>query len=164
MDKALLQRLYRYCFSLTADPNDAEDLLHTAVEKWIKADRQQEQNTAYMRRIIRNTFIDQCRRQKIVSFEALDEDSPMLLNEISLEELQIQRNLIQHVFAQLNSAEREVLYLWSMEGFSATEIADETGQPRGTVLSRLYRIRKKVDAMNDISTSNNAPGSSEAQS
>ena len=156
MTKDQIQGLYRYCFSLTSNPEDAEDLLQTAIEKWILSRHDGDAPGAYVRKIIRNTFIDQCRRKQIVSFEPLEDDSPVLVDEANLEQLQIQRNLIGYIFKQLNNAEREVLYLWSMEGYSATDIAEETHQPRGTVLSRLYRIRKKVDALEEIQISSKA--------
>lgn len=41
--------------------------------------------------------------------------------------------------------ESEVLYYWAIEGMTTQEIADQIDVPRGTVLSRLYRIRKRFD-------------------
>ncbi|MGS0726342.1 sigma-70 family RNA polymerase sigma factor, partial [Shewanella sp. 0m-11] len=83
------------------------------------------------------------RRLKLVDFEPLDDNAPALLDETCLEDIEIQHNLIEYLFEQLNSAEREVLYLWALEGYSAAEIAEDLGQPRGTILSRLHRIKLK---------------------
>ncbi|MGS0675323.1 RNA polymerase sigma factor [Shewanella sp. 0m-4] len=143
MDRELLQSLYRYCFCLTANSSQAEDLLQTAIERWLKCSAKPVSLRAYLRAIIRNQFIDDCRRLKLVDFEPLDDNAPALLDETCLEEIEIQHDLIEYLFEQLNSAEREVLYLWALEGYSAAEIAEDLGQPRGTILSRLHRIKLK---------------------
>lgn len=143
MDSALLQSLYRYCYCLTANTVQAEDLLQTAIERWLKSTATPTNIRAYIRTIIRHQFIDDCRRLKRVDFAPLDENAPALLEESCLEELYIQQDLIEYLFAQLNAAEREVLYLWAVEGYSAAEISADLGQPRGTILSRLHRIKLK---------------------
>ncbi|GIU25580.1 RNA polymerase sigma factor [Shewanella sp. MBTL60-007] len=155
MDRELLQALYRYCFCLTANSSQAEDLLQTAIESWLKTNCKPIQLRAYLRKVIRNQFIDDCRRLKCVDFEPLDDNAPALLDETCLEEIEIQHNLIGHLFELLNPAEREVLYLWAVEGYSAAEIAIEIQQPRGTILSRLHRIKLKTADLNlDASVQN----------
>ncbi|MCG9731449.1 sigma-70 family RNA polymerase sigma factor [Shewanella sp. Isolate13] len=155
MDRELLQSLYRYCLCLTANNAQAEDLLQTAIESWLKASSRPIQLRAYLRKVIRNQFIDDCRRLKCVDFEPLDDNAPALLDETCLEEIEIQHNLIGHLFELLNPAEREVLYLWAVEGYSAAEIAIEIQQPRGTILSRLHRIKlKTADLALDASAQN----------
>lgn len=144
MDRELLQALYRYCFCLTANSSQAEDLLQTAIENWLKTNCKPIQLRAYLRKVIRNQFIDDCRRLKLVDFGPLDDNAPALLDETCLEEIEIQHNLIGHLFELLNPAERETLYLWAIEGYSAAEIAQELQQPRGTILSRLHRIKLKA--------------------
>ncbi|BAJ04200.1 RNA polymerase sigma factor [Shewanella violacea] len=139
-----LQSLYRYSLCLTADSVRAEDLLQTALEKWLRYGKVPEYSHAYMRKIIRNQFVDECRRLNRVAFEPIDEQGPVLLDETSLETLDIQHRRIEQVFELLNSAQREVLYLWAIDGYTAAEIATALNQPRGTVLSRLHRIKQKV--------------------
>ncbi|MGS0682205.1 RNA polymerase sigma factor [Shewanella sp. 125m-7] len=152
MDRELLQSLYRYCYCLTANSTLAEDLLQTAMESWLKSTTKPEYLSAYLRTIIRNQFIDDCRRLKRIDFEPLEDNAPALLDESCLEELQVQHNLIEYLFKQLNAAEREVLYLWAIEGYSTAEIAKDLGQPRGTILSRLHRIKlKSADIAQDNS-------------
>ncbi|MCK8046372.1 RNA polymerase sigma factor [Shewanella sp. 1CM18E] len=144
MDKALLQSLYRYCYCLTANTSQAEDLLQSAIERWLTSSATPEYIGAYIRKIIRNQFIDNCRRNNLVDFEPLEENAPALLGESCLEEIEIQHNLVEYLFEQLNAAEREVLYLWAIEGYSAAEIAIDLEQPRGTILSRLHRVKLKA--------------------
>ncbi|QFU25497.1 sigma-70 family RNA polymerase sigma factor [Shewanella sp. YLB-09] len=149
MTREQLQSLYRYSFCLTADRGRAEDLLQNGLEKWLKCGKELEYSHAYIRKIIRNQFIDDCRRQHKLAFESIDEHAAVLLDETSLETLQIQHNLIEQVFELLNVAEREVLYLWAVDGYTAAEIAKDLAQPRGTVLSRLHRIKQKVVEMSE---------------
>lgn len=139
-----LQGLYRYSFCLTADRGRAEDLLQTSLEKWLRCGKVPEYSHAYIRKIMRNQFVDECRRLNRVAFEPIDEHGPVLLDETSLESLHIQHRLIEQVFELLNAAEREVLYLWAIDGYTAAEIGVALDQPRGTVLSRLHRIKQKI--------------------
>ena len=46
--------------------------------------------------------------------------------------------------AMLEPLERELLFFWAVEGCTAQEIADRTDSPRGTVLSRIHRLRQKI--------------------
>lgn len=150
IDRDQLQALFRYCVMLTRDTEKAEDLLQASLENWLSRGKSQSYSHPYMRRIVRNQFIDNCRRHQRVAFESLEEGTPILLDETSLEEMQIQQDLISLVVEELNTAEREVLYLWAVDGYSASEIAHELEQPRGTILSRLHRIKHKAAAMSGI--------------
>lgn len=150
IEREQLQSLYRYCVMLTRDVTQAEDLLQASLENWLKRGKSQGYSHSYMRKIVRNQFIDTCRRNKLIAFEVLDEGTPVLLDETSLEELQIQQDLIEVIIGHLNNADREVLYLWAVDGYSASEIAHELDMPRGTILSRLHRIKHKVAALSGI--------------
>ncbi|MCL1050338.1 sigma-70 family RNA polymerase sigma factor [Shewanella abyssi] len=159
MDRELLQSLYRYCLCLTRHSAAAEDLLQTAIERWLKSEAKPAHPRAYLRTTIRNQFIDDCRRLKIIDFDPIDDHAPALLDETCLEEITLQHDLIEYLFSQLNAAEREVLYLWAVEGYSAAEIASDLGQPRGTILSRLHRIKiKSVDIMENEAANANRTG------
>ena len=143
LDTDSLQSLFRYCYALCREPSAAEDLLHTALEKALRKPVEV-MSQSYLRTIIRNQFIDQCRRQSRVAFEPIEDHLPTLLSITTLEEVWLQQLTIEEIFSQLTAAEGEILYLWAMEGFTAEEIATETGQSRGTVLSRLHRIKQKA--------------------
>jgi len=143
LDRSQINALFHYCLSLAADKPAAEDLLQSSLERLLNLKPPANNPFAYARKIIRNQFIDNCRRQNIVDFEALDDHEPMLLDEQDLEKMTIDANLIEIFMGVLGNAEREVLFLWAVAGFTASEIAKETNTARGTVLARLYRIRKK---------------------
>jgi RNA polymerase sigma-70 factor, ECF subfamily len=148
-----LQRLYQYSFSLTTNAHDAQDLLQTAIEKWLRKPANAQQSVqyqqAYIRQIIRNQFIDDCRRQQRIAFEPLDVTEPTLLDSRSLDDLVIDSDQVSKLLQHLNNAEREVLFMWAVLEYSAQEISNEIDLPRGTVLSRLYRLKEKVKHLNN---------------
>ncbi|WP_028772863.1 RNA polymerase sigma factor [Shewanella waksmanii] len=148
-DASLLNSLYRYCFCLTLDKSRAEDLLQTVLEKWLRLADSGNYQPSYVRKMIRNQYIDDCRHQQCVAFDSIEQHAPVLLDEHNLEQLTIAQDLIEKVIVQLSISEREVLYLWAVVGFTANEIATELAQPRGTILSRLHRIKSKVAQWSD---------------
>jgi len=144
-DKEVLQQLYRYCYSLTCDEHEAYDLLQSAVEKFIKFNVVASQPVAYVKKIIYNRFIDDYRRQKIVQFESLEEAAlPADFDVQTLEELLVNENMAEHILESLEPDEREIMYCWAIEGFSTSEIAEKLEKPKGTILSKIYRMRKKL--------------------
>ena len=144
-DKDGLQKLYRYSYSLTCDEHDAYDLLQGALEKFISSNVVANQPTAYLKKIIYNRFIDECRRQKVVQFESLDEaELPTDFDVQTLEELFVNENMVNHILLSLEPDEREIMYCWAIEGFSTSEIAEKLEKPKGTILSKIYRMRKKI--------------------
>ena len=148
LNREELNALFGYCLSLTRERQSAEDLLHNGVEKLLRSKAAARNPVSYTRTIIRNLFIDQCRRNKIVSFETLDDDAPLILNERDLEEVWLDRDHIDKLLDQLGVAERETLFLWAVAGYTSAEIAAEIDVPRGTVLARLHRIKQKLNVIN----------------
>jgi RNA polymerase sigma-70 factor (ECF subfamily) len=51
---------------------------------------------------------------------------------------------LHQALGRLKRSERELLYLAIVESYTATEIAEITGRPRGTVLSTLHRSKQKL--------------------
>jgi RNA polymerase sigma-70 factor (ECF subfamily) len=135
-DRAMLNSLFRYCLALCGDRENAYDLLQDALEKYLReASRDVQEPVAYIRRIVRNGFLDQCRRQRIICFETLDEPDTHASMERDLEAAVVDRLTLEKVWRELTPPEREVVYLWAVDGLSASEIALLLGLPRGTVLS-----------------------------
>lgn len=169
LDDESLNKLFRYCSALTGQDADAYDLLHDAYEKIVYvSDHEIKQPLAYCRRTIKNLWIDQCRAKKRES--ALHEsllhetqrqgsafredayqrdhvnDSPILINEASLESVLVREELFDQVWRQLSITERELLYLWAIEGYTLAELANEMNVPRGTLLSRIHRLKKRLNS------------------
>jgi RNA polymerase sigma-70 factor (ECF subfamily) len=66
------------------------------------------------------------------------------VDESSMDDLLINQQQVQHLITVLNSEENEMLYLWAVEEYTVDEIAKIYQKPKGTVLSRLHRLKKRI--------------------
>lgn len=148
-----LDSLYRMALRLTAEPARAEDLVQETMLKAFRAWHQYRPGTnarAWLLTILRNTFINEYRRQRRepvpVDLEAVEpyaierppEDADpegTFFNQIVDERVLEAIDHLPHDF-------REVLALSDMEGLSYAEIAATLEIPVGTVKSRLFRARR----------------------
>ncbi len=144
---ALFQRGFRYAMALTHDPDRAADLLQDACVACLAA--QAPWRVGYLFAAIRSRFIDQTRRQKLVIVEPIGADEELAQTGASTdpreaETLQADLESLDRALGRLRAEEREVLFLAALEGYSAREIAELTGRPRGTILSVIHRARGKI--------------------
>lgn len=152
----MLQAGFRYGMALSHSVEEAEDLVQ---EAWLNLTRRYGAvaSRALLFTTVRNLFIDQCRRRKIVHFESLDQPEPPAVPVPEAEEPGLQGDLAA-LLGALRPPEREAVFLHYYEGRTAEEISQLTGQPRGTVLSLLHRaiIRlREVAASSTASTRGN---------
>lgn len=136
----LVQRGYRFAYSLTHDAAAAEDLLQDA---WVSILRIGGPWTAeYLFSVIRNRFIDVRRRQKLIAFGPLEFESGQSATAVvpeSAAEWGVDAIELERALGALRTEERAVLFLAIVEGFSAQHIADLFDWPRNSVLSLLSR-------------------------
>ena len=133
-----LNSLYRYAFSLTQDDDWAHDLVSFAIEKillrpWVR------KKHAYVRRTIRNKFYDEYKRSL-----RLEPIGDVELGLDSLEDIYIRKNELEVLLRSVDPRERELLYLWAVEEYSLEEIANLWDVPKGTLCSKIYRLRRKL--------------------
>ena len=150
-----LQQLFRYGCALTTDEQQAHDLLHDAVEKCLRQPpRNQTALLSYTRTIMRNRFIDGTRQQKKFPQDSFEEEQIAIDMDVRmLEDIVVDANELDHLWDKLEPLDREVLFLWAVEEYSTAEIAAQLEIPRGTILSRIHRLRKRLqDQTNDAST------------
>lgn len=145
----LVQRGYRFALSLTHDAARAEDLVQDAWHSLLKANGTW--TRPYLFAAVKSRFIDQCRRDGRVVFEALDESSAEMNRQVNGDASAHGGDHLVSVNGQFGLAldalrpeERGTLYLSAVEGASATEIAEMLGLPRGTVLSLMHRGKAKL--------------------
>jgi RNA polymerase sigma-70 factor (ECF subfamily) len=145
-DDGELNRLYRYCRAVADTEADAYDLLQNGIERCLRAPpRDEGRRVAYAIRIIGNLWRDEWRRRQVVQFEPLaDEPTPLDVDLAGLESIMIERDELDHVWQALTDPEREILFLWAVEGYTVTEVADHLGRPKGTVLSIVHRMRQRL--------------------
>lgn len=136
-ERDLLQAGYRYGLALAHRVEDAEDLVQ---EAWLNLSRRygRVESKAVLFTAVRNLFIDQCRRRKIVHFDSLDEPEPPVLPGVDGEEPGLKGDVAK-LLDTLSAQEREVIFLHYYEGRTAEEISQLTSRPRGTILSLMHR-------------------------
>ncbi len=138
----LLQRAFRYALSLTRDRNRAEDLVQDACLALSRGGGPW--RIGYMIAVIRNRHIDLGRRHQAITFHSLGERDIASVPDGLREPIDPD---LDSALASLRPDERELLFLSAVEAYSASEIAELTGRPRGTVLSAIYRAKGKLRAL-----------------
>lgn len=163
MDRAEFEHLaleqfdavYRMALQLSRHPDEAAELTQETYLRAIRAmDRFETRGggmRAWLFKILHNVFFtraDKQKRQPSASEEdlaTLAEDPP---SDAAWPAWQLADLDWEHVDERLRAAidrlkpeYRSVLLLWAVEGLKYREIADVTGVPPGTVMSRLHRAR-----------------------
>ncbi len=154
--------LYNTAYRMTRNPEDAEDLVQ---ETYLKAYRYYdkfEEGTnfkAWLFKIMKNTFINNYRKRQqspaFSDFADIEESFESQVNEDTVRQIKNpEEELLENVLDQdvqlaldrLPPDYRMVVILADLEGFSYKEIADILEVPVGTVMSRLYRGRRLLEA------------------
>jgi RNA polymerase sigma-70 factor (ECF subfamily) len=95
--------------------------------------------------MIRNQFIDDRRKEGNKQLDEWDEENTVIpLDSKSLDDIIVEREMVETILSSLTPHEREILFLWAVEGFSVQDISNDLGIPKGTLLSRLHRLKVKV--------------------
>lgn len=149
-----LNCLYRYCISLVGDETQAYDLLQTSLEKFLKTNANSvSKPIAYVKKIIRNQHIDECRKNSKHEQEEYDDTVMYLDADIRcLENIVASEYQVQAIWQKLSSSEREIMYFWAVEGYSTSELAELLDISRGTLLSKIHRLRKRLEHYIDDSS------------
>lgn len=158
-----LDGLYNMGFRLTRNAEDAEDLVQETYFKAYKHYDKFEAGTnlkAWLFRILRNTFINGYRKKQNQppqsafsdiedSFESLVDRSPGQKIKDPEQEIldQVLDEDVQRALDELREDYRMVIDLVDLEGFSYKEAASILEVPVGTVMSRLYRGRRQLEAI-----------------
>ena len=116
------------------------------------------QEAPYLIATIRNRFVDLYRRDRLVVMHPLDDYEE---EAVDVDDAPVDAERLEAALATLRPPEREALYLTSVEDYTAQEIADLTGRPRGTVLSMIHRARRKLRKL--MTEQARAPQDREAQ-
>jgi len=147
--KELLNSLYRYALSLSNDEQQAYDLVQSCCEKALKKNIAAGDLKPYMYKSIRNQYIDMFRRKKLELVVDSELEQRELIDEHfiveNLDQLMIDRQHLEIILQDIDYQDRELLYLWAVEGNSMQELAQRTNTSRNTLLSRLNRLRKRLN-------------------
>jgi len=156
----MLPGMYSAAYRLTRNAADAEDLVQETFLRAYRGFHQFQPGTnlkAWLYRILTNTFINSYRKkqrqpQTISDDEIEDWYLYSKMAEEGLEpsaETSVIESLpdedVQEALSSLPPQFRIAVLLADVEGFSYKEIAEITGVPIGTVMSRLHRGRKALE-------------------
>src|SRR5437870_2960996 len=156
----LLNGMYSAAYRLTRNAADAEDLIQETFLRAYRGFHQFEEGTnlkAWLYRILMNTFINSYRKKQRQPQTVSDDEVPewylySKMAESGMEpsaEASVIESLpdedVQAALSSLPEQFRAAVLLADVEGFSYKEIAEITGVPIGTVMSRLHRGRKALE-------------------
>lgn len=155
------ERIYAVCFGMVRNPEDARDLAQEAfVKAYQNLARFELRSSFYtwLCRIAMNVSIDFLRRQKVRAAE-LFEDGVVTRETGGVISFGHQRedpgrNLerkrllerIAQALEELPEEQKQIVILREVDGLSYKEIAEVMDIPEGTVMSRLFYARKKLQA------------------
>lgn len=135
-------RLFGYAVVLAGEPEAARDLLQQSALRALATTsppRNGQSARAWLFRILRNTWIDQHRRDAVRTAEPIIDPADherWHFDDRLIAELTVRAGL-----ARLEPLHREVIELVDIFGFRYGEAAEILGVPVGTVMSRLSRAR-----------------------
>jgi len=155
-----LDALYNFGLRLTADPNDAEDLVQDTIVKAYRFFSSYEKGTkakAWLFRILKNSYINNYRKKSKKPSEVDYDEVASFYESIRAERTETSdledkmfRDLIDDDLSKaLNSIPedfRTVVLLCDVEDFTYEEIANMLDVPIGTIRSRLHRGRNLLKA------------------
>ncbi len=159
-----LDALYRTALRLSRNPQDAEDLVQETYLNAFRALDRFEEGTnlrAWLFRILNNAFISQYRRRKRRPSDSIENVTEYYLYDhlaesgVGPKQENPERDVLSRIgddavlaaLEELPVEFRQVELLADIEGFSYREIAEILDIPIGTVMSRLYRARRRLQKL-----------------
>ena len=156
-------RIYAHIYGMIRNREEARDLTQEAFVKAyrnIGGFRREASFTTWLYRIASNVTIDYIRKHRRVRMSEFDErighqeqgdevwDPDHLRRSPGrdLERTQLYGRIMD-AMQKLPDDQRQAVLLREIEGFSYREIAETMGIPEGTVMSRLFYARKKLQAL-----------------
>lgn len=133
----LLNQGYRYALALTKDDDLAFDLVQNSYLKIVEA--KAPMTIGYLIKTIKFGFIDQQRRKNVKLKWLRRRTTP----EVSRPHNSVEPYL-EDVLNKLPTKNREILFLWVVQEYTAKEIAELLEMSRGTILSILKRTKDKL--------------------
>ena len=146
----ILPKLQRYCYGLTGNKDQGDDLLHNSVVKILSKFNllKIENFQAYMYKVISNLWKDELRK-KYKTKEIQVED--YIINQVPDNNINFDKisyipdhNKINQAIDTLTLKLREVLILIVLEKKTYKEVSEILQIPIGTVMSRLHEARRKI--------------------
>jgi RNA polymerase sigma-70 factor (ECF subfamily) len=145
--------LYSFAYSLTKDEDEAQDLLQETAYKAFKYRGMYQPQTnlrAWLMTIMRNTFINNYRQKKRRQTINDKTDNNFLIDSGSLSvRNQGETNLtFEEILQAIEDLEEwaRIPFIMHYQGFKYDEIAEKLEVPLGTVKSRIFFARKRLQS------------------
>ena len=150
-DVAALRMFLRHlALSWVHDQTAADDLVQDALLRALTCRQQFRVGTnlrGWTRSIMRNIFLDGCRRRTRLERANLEQiPAPAIPDEIGMLDL-FRFEHVHAAAARLPRSDREMFRLAHLEGASYRQIAARLGLKEPTVATRLHRLRQKLRAV-----------------
>jgi len=145
LTNAEFNKLYRYGLALCQNEDRAYDLLQFSLERYLSKNMPVEHPVAYLRIMMRNRYFDEQRHHKL---HLVKQDELKAAGDAfkSLEDFFIEQDQVDHLLQELDDEERELMFLWAVEEYSVQEVANMQGKPKGTLLSKIHRLKQRLTA------------------
>ena len=155
------EKIYMHSFHIIRNEEDALDLTQeTFIRAWKSLSRFDAKATLsnWLHRIATNAAIDLCRRRRIRPQEQFESGSMKIdpasrttparpeMPGASIDRTEIKRR-VEEAFSELSPEHRAVIVLKEIEDLSYQEIARQLDCSLGTVMSRLFYARKKLQTL-----------------
>ncbi len=139
--------LRKFCFSLTGNGADADDLLQMTVERVLEKGMPEDAHAAkWAYRVCKNAWIDELRsrevRHKYLQVVGEQPDVAPSAQQIASNEREIAT--VSNALERLPPEQRLALTLVAIEGKTYSEAAEILEVPVGTIMSRIARARKQL--------------------
>jgi RNA polymerase sigma factor (sigma-70 family) len=148
----LSEKLHYYALSLTSDSERADDLLQETFLKALTYREKFTQNTnfkAWIYTIMKNTFINDYRRKVKTknTFEGSNNDFHLMFTKDKVYPAPDSFYSSKEINKSIDELEDEykIPFTMFLEGYKYKEIAEELDLPLGTVKSRIFFTRKKLE-------------------
>ena len=144
-----MPKLRRYCYALTNNKDQGDDLLHDSILKIMSKFTllQIDNFQAYMYRLISNTWKDQLRKKYVRNEISLEAENIQTNPALSVDETQnletfsTKENLFEKI-NDLSEKLKETLILVVVQKKSYKEAAEILQVPIGTIMSRIHEARR----------------------
>lgn len=146
---AHLDRLWRYGLVLSRDRTTAEDLVQATCLRAIERAAQFRPGTRldhWLLAILHSIWIDEVRARKVRAGQGFADPETELVVNSDAEDRVFANEVLARIDA-LPEAQRTVIFLVYVEGFSYREAADMLMIPIGTIMSRLASARSRLADM-----------------
>ena len=149
---SLQNKLLYYALSLTADRERANDLLQETMLKALTYREKFKQNTnfkAWVYTIMKNTFINDYRRKvkKNNTFDQSNSDLHLLFSKDKVYPAPDSFYSTKEIRSTIDGLDKDykVPFKMFLEGYKYKEIAEQLELPLGTVKSRIFFTRKRLE-------------------